>query len=215
MKTWLRTGPAVAALVLAGLLWACGDNGGDVTDPPPPDTEIRVTVTLDGDGREGVGVGLFQPGASTAQSSGTTSANGSVVFGDLSPGSYEVEVEIPSGTELDGEPRRAVSVAEGGSASVTFALTSLPATAEVEVRLTANLTFSPEELTIEPGTRVRWVNDVTMLHTITPEGHSEWTEGTVSSAGDTFEHTFHTAGTFPYFCSPHLNDGMTGEITVQ
>jgi plastocyanin len=31
----------------------------------------------------------------------------------------------------------------------------------------------------------------------------------------TYEHTFTTAGTFPYYCSVHFMLGMTGTITVQ
>jgi plastocyanin len=30
-----------------------------------------------------------------------------------------------------------------------------------------------------------------------------------------YDHTFTTAGTFPYFCAPHASSGMVGTIVVQ
>jgi plastocyanin len=33
--------------------------------------------------------------------------------------------------------------------------------------------------------------------------------------GATYDHTFTTTGTFPYYCSVHFFLGMTGTITVQ
>ena len=32
--------------------------------------------------------------------------------------------------------------------------------------------------------------------------------------GATFNHTFDEAGNFPYFCTPHCDDGMTGLVIV-
>jgi plastocyanin len=39
--------------------------------------------------------------------------------------------------------------------------------------------------------------------------------GTLSNAGQTYQHTFTTAGTFPYFDFVHCLAGMTGTIVVQ
>jgi plastocyanin len=61
---------------------------------------------------------------------------------------------------------------------------------------------------------VVWRNAVSMLHTITPDGHSEWTEGTVTNANDAFSHTFQNAGHFPYTCTLHQS-GMSGTVRVQ
>lgn len=86
----------------------------------------------------------------------------------------------------------------------------------LEIRLEAQtLSFVPDEPTIAAGTTVRWVNDSNLFHTITPQGHSEWQRQTTSQQGIVFEHTFQSAGTFPYFCEPHQAQGMQGEITVQ
>lgn len=83
------------------------------------------------------------------------------------------------------------------------------------INLTSSLTFSPDDVTISPGTTVRWVNQADIAHTVTPDGHSEWTRWTTTTSGESFEHTFDTEGTFEYFCEPHLDDGMTGVIRVE
>jgi plastocyanin len=212
MEPVLRSGAALSVLVIAGLLWSCGNGGGGDTTQPPTHGVIQVEVTRDGSPAAGVGVSLFTAGSTTSQATATTSAAGSARFEGLEPGPYEVEVAVPSGVELDGEPRRAVSVVAGGTATVTFGLET---GGLVEVVMTGGLQFSPSDLTIEVGQTVRWRNEAAMLHTITPDGHSEWSSATVTAAGATFSHTFDSAGEFPYFCEPHLAQGMTGVIRVQ
>lgn len=86
-----------------------------------------------------------------------------------------------------------------------------------EVRLLdSSLRFDPAELTIAPGTTVRWVHQASSIfHTVTPEGHSEWQARGRNSQGIVLEHTFQSAGEFPYFCEPHRSVGMVGAISVQ
>lgn len=88
----------------------------------------------------------------------------------------------------------------------------------VQIQLTENLTFSPDDVTIEPGTTVRWVSSYAEFHTITPENSQQegvWTRQEMNE-GDTFEHTFQTAGeVYDYFCEPHQPQGMTGTIRVE
>ena len=70
--------------------------------------------------------------------------------------------------------------------------------------------------TIAPGKTVRWVHaGGNIFHTVTPDGHAEWQEGSRSSQGTVLEHTFQSAGDFPYFCDPHRSVGMVGRVTVQ
>ena len=83
------------------------------------------------------------------------------------------------------------------------------------INLTSGLQFSPSDVTISAGTTVRWVNQSSLTHTVTPDGHSEWTRWETTSSGQTFEHTFSTTGVFEYFCEPHVSQGMTGVIRVQ
>jgi plastocyanin len=47
-----------------------------------------------------------------------------------------------------------------------------------------------------------------------PEGVEAWNSETLDEEGDTFEHTFETAGTYDYFCIPHKSLGMVGRIVV-
>lgn len=214
MNSMRRIVVALAALAVTGLAGAC-DSGGGGTEPVT-DGEIEVTVTLDGAAAAGIGLELFQAGGTAAQATGTTGTDGSATWRDLEPGSYEVAVDVLEGFELaDGEARRGISVTGGSTATVSFALETLGGSEVVEVLLRQSLEFSPSELTIQAGQTVRWRNEVAMAHTVTPDGHSEWNDVSLSAAGATFTHTFNSAGTFPYFCAPHLSAGMTGVITVE
>lgn len=84
----------------------------------------------------------------------------------------------------------------------------------VDIDLLAE-SFSPSEVRIEAGSTIRWRNAGTVTHTITPDGHSEWADTTLTEEGETFEHTFDTPGDFDYHCVPHLANGMTGVIRVE
>jgi plastocyanin len=210
----IRHGRTFGWLAAALLVGSCGGNG-DMVDPTPDTATIQATVTLDGAAASGVTVRLFAATGGTALAVRQTGSDGIATFASLDPATYEVEVEVPEGAEVSGEARRSVSAAAGATATLTFLLSTPGAPAPVEINLTAGLTFSPDDVTIEPGTTVTWRNDVAMLHTITPDGHDEWSEATLSAAGATFSHTFNSVGTFPYFCTPHLSAGMTGVIRVE
>lgn len=82
------------------------------------------------------------------------------------------------------------------------------------VRLTGS-SFEPSTLTVRPGRTVVWVNTTSIVHTVTPDGHSQWANRTTSSPGEVLRVTFNNAGSFPYFCEPHRSAGMTGQIIVQ
>lgn len=62
----------------------------------------------------------------------------------------------------------------------------------VEIRLTANLRFEPADVTIDPGTTVRWVNAANVFHTVTPNNSSQagvWARATTSTSGLVLAHT--------------------------
>jgi plastocyanin len=79
------------------------------------------------------------------------------------------------------------------------------------------LFFFPANVTIDAGDTVEW--------TFSSSGHSStsgtpgapsnfWDSG-ILNQGATFSHTFPTAGSFPYFCTPHGGCcGMVGSVTV-
>lgn len=85
----------------------------------------------------------------------------------------------------------------------------------VVVELQDGFQFSQPELRIEPGTTVRWVNTTSTFHTVTPDGHTAWSEWQTASQGESFEVTFDQEGTFPYYCLPHRSLGMTGTVIVE
>lgn len=79
--------------------------------------------------------------------------------------------------------------------------------------------FSPRTITIEPGDTVNWVFAANgFTHTVT-SGRSGTPDGLFDSGFHTgpytFSFTFPNAGTFPYYCKPHLTMGMTGTVTVE
>ena len=194
---------------------ACGDDDPMDPNPEPTTGSLAVTVNADGSAAPGVTVNLYASGGTTATTSLVTGGDGTATFANLDAGTWDVEVEPPEGFELDtGETaRKSASVAAGQTASATFALVD---TFDGELIMAQdNLTFSQTSLTITAGTAVRWVNSGAMLHTVTPDGHTEWSAATLASSGDRFTHTFNTPGTYAYYCEPHQGQGMTGTITVQ
>ena len=79
----------------------------------------------------------------------------------------------------------------------------------VRVRIVDNR-FSPRDITIARGTRVRWVNRGNNPHTTTSNTNL-WDSGTLSS-GERFTRRFGRRGTFNYHCEIHPT--MTATITV-
>ena len=81
----------------------------------------------------------------------------------------------------------------------------------------ANNCFSPNPLTIAPGTTVTWKNTDTTTHVIcsgkvTDDQCGSVFEDDALKKGTTFQFTFANAGTFDYFCSVH--PWMTGQVIV-
>jgi len=76
----------------------------------------------------------------------------------------------------------------------------------------SNFAFSPATLNIKKGDTVIWTNSDTVPHTIAGDSGTEL-ESDQLSKGQTYTHTFNTAGTFNYHCSIHKS--MTGTITVK
>jgi plastocyanin len=77
--------------------------------------------------------------------------------------------------------------------------------------------FVPETLTVSTGTIVTWINDDSVVHTVTSgkpdsKNAAEEFDSSYLDAGKTFQHTFDTAGTFHYYCT--LHPYMKGKIVV-
>ncbi len=78
--------------------------------------------------------------------------------------------------------------------------------------------FTPNPLTVAPGTTVTWKNTDTVSHYVTSGVPTDNTTGTVFDSGNlikpagTYQFTFANAGTFDYFCTVH--PWMTGQVIV-
>jgi len=91
----------------------------------------------------------------------------------------------------------------------------------VEVHLTTSQAFAPQNLTVAPGTKVRWINDSNTYHTITPMNPTQqgvWAEVETASLGPVFDFTFSVPGqTYIYRSTPYASDftsGMVGRVVV-
>jgi plastocyanin len=105
---------------------------------------------------------------------------------------------------------------------------------EVRVDMTDDLKFDPQTVTIAVGDTVVWETTGAVAHSATayeadlPDGatyfasgefeseaaaRSSYPDGSVGT-GETYSHTFETAGEFPYFCVPH-ESGMKGTVVVE
>jgi plastocyanin len=80
----------------------------------------------------------------------------------------------------------------------------------VEVAI-SNFTFTPKELTIAPGTTVKWVNHDDIPHLVAEKALAF--KSKALDTDDSFSFTFTTPGDVEYFCVLHPR--MTGKITVK
>jgi trimeric autotransporter adhesin len=91
------------------------------------------------------------------------------------------------------------------------------ATVMVTVAPGGDLSFSPSSVTIHPGDTVQWNwddNEHSSTSGMPGAPNGLWDSG-ILNHGATFSHTFNSAGSFPYYCTPHgLCCGMVGTVTV-
>lgn len=120
------------------------------------------------------------------------------------------------------------SLALGLTVGVAMGLAPAAAQETVVVEMTQQLEFQPETVTISVGDTVEWRNTSNLPHTATfdpeaaadasnvvlPEGVEPFGSGTLSG-GESFSHTFETAGRYQYVCLPHEMAGMIGEVIVE
>lgn len=75
----------------------------------------------------------------------------------------------------------------------------------------SNFAFVATTTTVSAGTTVTWTNNDSAPHTVTADDNS-FTSATLNQ-GNTYSHTFSTAGSFPYHCNFHSN--MTATVVVR
>jgi plastocyanin len=122
---------------------------------------------------------------------------------------------VPGLVALLGVVALAVACGSGpaaGGAAPTPSASSSPATAgggsTVEID---DFMFMPATLTVPVGTTVTWKFDDSTQHIVTADDNSFVSPAL--AGGQTFTHTFTTAGTVAYHCSIH--PFMTGTIVVK
>ena len=80
----------------------------------------------------------------------------------------------------------------------------------IEVKID-NFSFSPQDITVAPGTMVTWVNQDDIPHTVTST--ADLFKSKALDTDDKFSFTFDKSGTYEYYCSIHSK--MTGKVIVQ
>lgn len=76
--------------------------------------------------------------------------------------------------------------------------------------------YQPERIQVRSGTRVTWVNEDEILHTVTagaPEKKGGGFDAPLESKGKSFSFTFSRPGTYSYYCDRH--EHMRGEVEVR
>jgi plastocyanin len=93
---------------------------------------------------------------------------------------------------------------------VAFALVAAPGPAAASDRQVSMLrnVYSPSHLVAITGDRVTWTNSDFSQHNVNGDGFASPN----LLRGETYQHTFASAGTFPYRCTVHL--GMRGTVSV-
>lgn len=103
-----------------------------------------------------------------------------------------------------------------GFVALGLLLSTFVASAATHVVQVTNNVFTPNDLTIEVGDTVQWVNTQGFHDVVADDGSFNNFPGT----GWTFEHTFNDVGEFFYYCSVHSLPGrpltifMNGRINV-
>jgi plastocyanin len=96
-----------------------------------------------------------------------------------------------------------------GAAVCCFVYGALAASGETQLTID-NFTFKPDTVTVAAGTRIVWVNDDDIPHSIvetTGKFHSP-----ALDTEDKFSFTFDKAGSYEYFCGLHPH--MKGKVVV-
>lgn len=101
---------------------------------------------------------------------------------------------------------------------VTISFAGMAYAAEHKVGM-ENWTFNPAKITIKAGDSVLWVNDDDTTHKLVFEdaslGGPTKDSPTKLRQGKEFSFTFKKAGVYKYYCKPHKNQDMKGEVIVK
>ena len=82
-----------------------------------------------------------------------------------------------------------------------------PGTNEVFIQ---GMSFTPGTISVAANTTIKWTNKDAVTHTVTSDS-GLFDSGSITSGG-TWSHTFASAGTYAYHCTPHPT--MTASVVV-
>ena len=89
----------------------------------------------------------------------------------------------------------------------------IAAPAEVQIKIT-KFKFEPAEVTVKPGTRIRWVNLDETPHTVlSAQGQANVIASKAMDTDDKYELVISKEGDYSYFCTVH--PFMTGVVHVR
>jgi plastocyanin len=105
----------------------------------------------------------------------------------------------------DGNESKPAMVEQGGET-----VAQSPAGAKVTIKL---FQYQPGRIEVRSGTKVTWINDDEILHTVTAETKEAGFDAPLDGKGKNFSFTFSQPGTYTYYCDRH--EQMRGEIEVR
>ena len=88
--------------------------------------------------------------------------------------------------------------------------------ADIQMGYEGNLVFEPNEVTVNAGETVTFINNALPPHNIIVDGRADLSrESLMFSPGETQEIVFADTGDFNFKCAPHEGAGMKGVIHVK
>ena len=124
-----------------------------------------------------------------------------IVWGVLTLALVVCSVAALAHEECDDEPSKPAAVAE---------MAKQPTSASVTIKL---FQYQPGQIEVKAGTKVTWVNEDEIFHTVTAEKSESGLNGSLNGKGTNFSYTFDRPGSFAYYCDRH--EHMRGEIVVR
>jgi len=172
------------------------------------------------------GCGSAAEGASAPGSSSTvaTTSTTTTTLAPTTTTTTTATTTLPPTTTTTVAPTTTTTTLPPTTTTTTTTTTTLPSTttttsppSATHTVLTEDYAMNPGTLVIKAGDTVKWTNAGNMDHDVTsgvdPVADGAWASPTFAP-GESWSRTFHTPGTYPYFCSihPYL---MPGTIIVE
>ena len=132
-----------------------------------------------------------------------TAVGGGVYYFFVAPLDVERNTETENSASSAGGGAAAPGIGSTASSSAGAAAGAEAAKASVAEVTIQNFAFGPKELRVKVGTKVVWTNKDSVRHNAVSDVGTF--EGPLLAAGESYEHVFDEAGTFPYHCAPHPN----------